>query len=192
MRSPSRLILPLMAHSPGGREAIKAHAPYGFGVKVSLTTTNGRCKGGQFILHAKSLPGIPYDGHTLKEVLDETEALTGREIERVYVDKGYRGHNAPRPHRVFRSGQKRGVHGQIKKELRRRSTIEALIGHCKTDGHLGRNFLKGRHGDQINAVMRAVGYNFRLILKWLRLLWSKIIAAICDAINPFSAFRSDS
>ena len=67
-----------------------------------------------------------------------------------------------------------------------------MIGHCKTDGHLGRNFLKGRLGDQINAVMSAVGYNFRLILKWLRLLWCKIIAAICDAINPFSVLRSAS
>ena len=42
----------------------------------------------------------------------------------------------------IRSGQKRGVHGQIKKDLRRRSAIEAVIGHCKTEGHLGRNFLK--------------------------------------------------
>ena len=39
------------------------------------------------------------------------------------VDAGYRGHDVPRPGRVFRSGQKRGVHGQIKKELRRRSAI---------------------------------------------------------------------
>ena len=30
----------------------KAHKPYEFGVKVSLTTTNKRCKGGPFILHA--------------------------------------------------------------------------------------------------------------------------------------------
>ena len=50
-----------------------------------------------------------------------------------------------------KSGQKRGVHGQIKKELRRRSAIEAVIGHCKTDGHLDRNFLHGHLGDQINA-----------------------------------------
>jgi len=156
----------------------KARAPYEFGVKVSLTTTNKRAKGGQFILHAKALPGNPYDGHTLRQVLAETEALTGREIERVYVDKGYRGHDAPRPNRIFRSGQKRGVHGQIKKELRRRSAIEAVIGHCKTDGHLDRNFLKGRLGDQINAVMTAVGYNFRLILRWLRYLLREIIAAI--------------
>jgi IS5 family transposase len=156
----------------------KARAPYEFGVKVSLTTTNKRAKGGQFILHAKALPGNPYDGHTLREVLAETEALTGPEIERVYVDKGYRGHDAPRPNRIFRSGQKRGVQGQIKKELRRRSAIEAVIGHCKTDGHLDRNFLKGRLGDQINAVMTADGYNFRLILRWLRYLLCEIIAAI--------------
>jgi len=65
-----------------------AAALYEFGVKVSLTTTNRSCKGGQFILHAKALPGNPYDGHTLADVLEETQALTGREIERVYVDKG--------------------------------------------------------------------------------------------------------
>jgi len=165
----------------------KARAPYEFGVKVSLTTTNKRCKGGQFILHAKALPGNPYDGHTLDSVITQTQALTGREIERAYVDKGYQGHNAPKPLRVFKSGQKRGVHGQIKKELRRRSAIEAVIGHCKTDGHLDRNFLKGRLGDQINAVMSAVGYNLRLILKWLRRLLCKIIAAILEAIAPMSA-----
>jgi IS5 family transposase len=170
----------------------KAHRPYEFGVKVSLTTTNKRAKGGQFILHAKALPGNPYDGHTLKQVIEETEALTGHRIERAYVDKGYRGHDAPNPHRVFKSGQKRGVHGQIRRELRRRSAIKAVIGHCKTDGHLDRNFLKGRLGDQINAVMSAVGYNLRLILKWLRKLLRKIITAIWVAINPFSTLKTAS
>lgn len=167
----------------------KAHRPYEFGCKVSLTTTNRRCKGGQFILHAKAFHGNPYDGHTLREVIEETQALTGREIERAYVDKGYVGHDAPKPYRVFRSGQKRGVHGQIKKELRRRSAIEAVIGHCKTDGHLGRNFLKGRKGDQFNAVMSAVGYNLRLILKWLRKLLCKIIATIWGLIIQPSALK---
>jgi hypothetical protein len=89
----------------------KPHRPYEFGVKVTITTTNKRCKGGQFVLHAKALPGNPYDGHTLGTVIAETQALTGREIERVYVDKGYRGHDAPKPLRVFLSGQKRGVCG---------------------------------------------------------------------------------
>lgn len=60
----------------------KAHKPYEFGCKVSIAITNRRCKGGQFVLHAKALPGNPYDGHTLGAVIEETQALTGREIER--------------------------------------------------------------------------------------------------------------
>ena len=122
-------------------------------------------------------------------MIEETEALTGREIERAYVRQRLPGHDAPNPWRVFKSSQKRGVHGQIKKELRRRSAIEPVIGHCKTDGHLGRNFLKGRLGDHINAVMSAVGYNLRLILKWLRKLLRKIIAAIWTAITPQLALK---
>ena len=167
----------------------KAHKPYEFGCKVSITTTNRRCKGGQFILHAKALHGNPYDGHTLKQVVEETEALTGRQIERIYVDKGYRGHDVDNPRRVFRSGQKRGVHGQIKRELRRRSAIEAVIGHAKTDGHLDRNFLHGRDGDRANAVLSAIGYNLRLILRWFRKLLAQFIIAIWRATISRSVLK---
>jgi len=168
----------------------KAHKPWEFGVKVTLTTTNRRCKGGVFILHAKALPGIPHDGHTLAEVLKETAALTGRAIDRVYVDKGYRGHRVPKPTQVYISGQKRGVHGTIKKELRRRSAIEPVIGHAKTDGHLGRCYLKGQEGDAANAVLCAMGHNFRQILAWLAALVRFILAAIGElhpAIAPQGA-----
>ncbi len=143
-----------------------------------LATTNKRAKGGQFILHAKALPGNPYNGHTLKEVITETKALTGRKIERIYVDKGYVGHKVPKPGRVSKPGRKRGVHGQIRRERRRRSAVEPVICHCQADGHLGRN---GRLGDHISAA----GYNLRLILKWSRKLLRQIIAAI----DPFSTLK---
>jgi len=122
-------------------------------------------------------------------VLEGTEALTGRAIERAYADKGYRGHDAPRPLRVFLSGQKRGVHGAIKRELRRRSAIEPVIGHMKSEGHLDRNYLKGRSGDQINAVLSATGYNFRLILKWLKVLWRIICGAMLSLIASQSVLN---
>ena len=125
-------------------------------------------------------------------MLKETRALTGADIARVYVDKGYQGHKAPYPFRVYRSGQRRGVHGQIKKELRRRAAIEAVIGHLKTDGHLGRNYLKGRHGDQINAVLTAVGYNFRRILNWLSNLLAPILIAVLSALRPISNLKTAS
>ncbi|MGY4167591.1 hypothetical protein ACVIM8_001664 [Bradyrhizobium sp. USDA 4529] len=122
----------------------KAAAPYEFGVKTSIGTNNRRAPGGLFVLHAKSLPDNPYDGHTLRDVMDRTETLTGCAIDRAYVDKGYCGHDAQNPRRVFISGQKRGVLGAIKRELRRRSAIEPIIGHLKAEGHLGRCYLKGR------------------------------------------------
>ena len=143
----------------------KADKPYEFGCKVSLTTTINRAPGGHFVLHAQALHGRPYDGHTLKGVLETLTQSTGIEPERVYVDRGYRGHDYPHPHRVFRSGQKRGITGTIKKELRRRSLVEPIIGHLKSDGHLGRNYLKGELGDKQNALFSAAGYNFRLLLK---------------------------
>jgi IS5 family transposase len=168
----------------------KASAPYEFGVKASIVTTNARAPGGMFVLHAKALPGNPYDGHTLAAVIEATEKLTGCPIERAYVDKGYRGHKTTDPRRVFISGQKRGVFGVIKRELRRRSAIEAVIGHMKTDGHLGRCFLKGRAGDAANTVLSAVGYNLRLVLAWLKLLLRLILSAVLQTCAIRSSLKA--
>ena len=51
----------------------------------------------------------------------------------------------------------------------------------KTDGHLGRCYLKGREGDAANAILSAVGHNFRLVLAWLRILLSLILLTISRA-----------
>ena len=50
--------------------------------------------------------------------------------------------------------------------MRRRAAIEPVIGHLKDDHWMRRNHLKGRHGDRINAVLAAAGYNFSLLLRW--------------------------
>jgi IS5 family transposase len=52
--------------------------------------------GEQFVLGARALPSNPYDGHTLAAQIAQTERITGVEIERAYVDRGYRGHDADR------------------------------------------------------------------------------------------------
>jgi IS5 family transposase len=52
----------------------KASAPYEFGVKVSIVTTNGRAPGGQFVLHAK--------------------AAARQSIRRTYTSCRHRGHAA--------------------------------------------------------------------------------------------------
>ena len=154
----------------------KAHKPYEFGVKASVATTLKRSKGGQFAIHAKALPGKPYDGHTLETVIPEIEALTGATLTRILADAGYKGHNAPESHkfRVFTAGQKRRVTPAIKRQMRRRSAVEPVIGHLKNGHRMDRNYLAHEQGDAINPIMAAVGYNFRLILKWIRYLWLQI------------------
>jgi IS5 family transposase len=158
----------------------KAHRPYEFGVKVSLATTLHRSKGGQFIAHAKAMPGNPYDGHTLATVIPEIETQIGANLSRIVADRGYRGHNAPPDHKfkVYISGQRRRVTETIKRELRRRSAVEPVIGHAKAEHRMGRNYLAGSHGDAANAVLAAAGYNFRRLIEWLALLLSIILAAL--------------
>ena len=167
----------------------KAHRPYEFGVKVSVATTLARSRGGQFIAHVKSLPGNPYDGHTLEAVIPEIETQIGASLSRIVADRGYRGHKASPDHtmKVYVSGQKRGVTDAIKRDLRRRSAIEPVIGHAKGEHRMGRNFLKGVHGDAANAVLAAAGYNFRRLLAWLAILWRVFVMALLAEV-PDAAF----
>lgn len=171
----------------------KAHKPYEFGVKVSVATTLNRSKGGQFALHTMALPGNPYDGHTLATVIPDMEQTIGNELSRILADAGYRGHNAPDSHkfRVFTAGQKRRVTPAIKRQMRRRSAVEPVIGHLKNEHRMDRNYLAGKQGDAVNALLAAVGYNFSLLLKWIRQLLC-LITAIIATFLPKQALSSAS
>ena len=136
---------------------------YEFGGKVSVAITSRD----NFVVGMQALPGNPFDGHTLSGALDQVSRLSGVVPERCYVDRGYRGHGVKKTS-VFISGQKRGVTPTIRKELRRRSAVEPVIGHMKEDGKLGRNWLKGSIGDKINALLCGAGHNMRIILRRLR------------------------
>jgi IS5 family transposase len=160
----------------------KARAPYEFGCKVSIATPVTAPKGGQFVLHAKALHGNPYDGHTLGPVIADLEKLTGGTVRRIHGDKGYRGHNYPNRFKVWISGQVRRVTKAIRREMRRRAAIEPVIGHLKEDHRMGRNYLTGRPGDRINAVLAAAGYNFSLLLRWFDELLRVLSLILCHAL----------
>ena len=116
----------------------KASAPYEFGVKVSIVTTNRRSKGGQFVLHAKALPGNPYDGHTLRDVIDQTKNSPGARSSAPMSTRG----TADTMRKIHAESSSRDeadqrVVGMLKHDTRRRSTIKPVIGHLKAEGHLG-------------------------------------------------------
>lgn len=161
----------------------KSHKPYEFGVKVGVVTTSKE----SFVIGMQSLSGKPYDGHTLAASLEQTQQLTGVAVKEVYVDRGFRGHGLDlETLKVWIAGAKRGVTVSIKKKLKRRNAIEPVIGHMKSDGRLGRNFLKGAIGDAINAILCGAGHNLRKILRKLALLCAQLCMTIRQMLmqNP--------
>lgn len=142
----------------------KAHKKYEFGCKVSVAATSKEC----FIVGMKACHGNPYDGHTLMEAVMQTERIAGIKTRDIYVDRGYRGHDYKGSAVVHVAGRgTRKLKASMRRWMKRRSAIEPVIGHAKTDGRLGRNFLKGREGDNINAILSGCGYNMRKLLKVL-------------------------
>jgi IS5 family transposase len=143
----------------------KAHKKYEFGCKASIASTSKS----NFIVGAMAHHGRPYDGHTLKTVIQQITSLTGIKPDEGNVDLGYRGHGIKKNDvEIILSHQKRGVTPAKRNRQKRRNAIEPIIGHCKNDRKVGpRNWLRGQLGDHINALSMAIGFNLRKILRWI-------------------------
>jgi IS5 family transposase len=151
----------------------KARTPYEFGVKVSITTTH---KEG-LVVGALSMPGNPYDGHTLAEALEQTAILSDVSPEVAIVDRGYKG-VAIDGVRIYHPCLRRGITRGLRAMIRRRSAIEPAIGHMKTDGRLDRHWLKGALGDAMHAVLCGAGHNLRMILRKLRFFYAFMLTLL--------------
>lgn len=161
----------------------KAHKQYEFGVKVGIVSTSRE----SFVLAARSLPGNPYDGHTLQACIDQATRVTGVAPQEAYADRGYKGHGCNTDSfKVWISGSKRGVTDAIHRKLKRRNAVEPVIGHLKSDGRLARNFLKGVEGDAMNALLCGAGHNMRKILKKLRLFYALRWLAVRQLLAQWS------
>ena len=145
----------------------KAHKKYEFGCKVGVVATSRNC----FILSSLAFHGVPYDGHTLAQNLAQAESVITDlgEIKDAYADQGYRKHNYDADEitvNIVKSGWRK-LDKALRKWLGRRSAIEPVIGHLKTDCRLSRNFLKGKDGDETNAILSAAGYNMRKLIAYI-------------------------
>jgi IS5 family transposase len=158
----------------------KAQARYEFGVKVSIATTNAQAPGGQFVLGARALPGNPYDGHTLAAQIAQAERLTGVGSS---APTSTAATAATTPTAPASSSPARSAASPrpMRRERRRRAAIEPVIGHMKSDGHLGRNFLLGTEGDAANVILAAAGHNLRLLRAWLARLLALLLSSLLAA-----------
>lgn len=145
----------------------KSRTPYEFGVKVGIAMTLKH----NLIVGAKAFTGNPYDGHTLREQLEQAATLmqdTGIKPTTAYVDLGYRGVDADNPGVAIKHrGKFKTLSAQDRKLLKRRQAIEPIIGHLKADHRMERCHLKGEQGDSLHAVLCAAGYNIRWLLRMI-------------------------
>lgn len=137
----------------------KARVKYEFGSKVSISTAVK----GSWVVGVNSFESNPFNGQTIPDALCQIKSITGSYPKAAYCDRGYQasaGHIFST--QVYVQGKSsKNESNAVKKKLHRRARIEPVIGHLK-DGHrLGRNFLSGTRGDQINAVMAGCGFNMR-------------------------------
>ena len=146
----------------------KEHKKYEFGAKAAIAMTKNSC----IIVGAKSFKGNPYDGDTLPNILHQIKEVRGSEAKYAFCDRGFRGREGSGKTRIEipDNGQKKPTEYQRQKARRnfgRRSAIEPIIGHLKSDCYLARNYLKGAIGDAINLLLSATAFNLR---KWMRAL----------------------
>jgi IS5 family transposase len=155
----------------------KARTPYEFGVKVSVAVT---AKEG-LVVGMRSMPGNPYDGHTVDSQLEQVEILTGNTPKIVLADRGYRGVEPACGARLLISHTRR-LPKRLKKLLKRRLVVEPMIGHMKAYGLLGKNWLQGADGDALHALLCGAGHNLRMILRHLRVFYCALIRLFAMAL----------
>ena len=144
----------------------KEHKKYEFGNKVSIVRTWGG-----LIIGALSFRN-EYDGHTVDESLAQVGRIYGRKVKTLAGDRGYRGQGKSGDTAVVIPDTPKQTDSQYVKSkkhelFRKRAGIEPVIGHCKSDHRLGRNFYKGLFGDSINVMLAAAGFNFKRAMRLL-------------------------
>jgi IS5 family transposase len=153
----------------------KVHKKYEFGCKVSMVSSSKD----NWILAIDALHGNPFDGHTLKDALQQVKQITGWQPVHAYCDRGYRGvAKGITDTEVHLSGKKKNsMKASLWKWYARRSAIEPIFGHLKSDNRLERNHLQGKDGDRMNAILSGCGFNLRKLLRafflsfFQRLFW---------------------
>jgi len=103
------------------------------------------------------------------------QGMTGSSVKEAYCDRGYRGHICTGDTDVHIVGKKNGLSRSLRKWLRRRCAIEPIIGHMKSDNRMDRNYLKGKEGDKINALLCGCGANIRKLIKAFFLSFGEFI-----------------
>jgi hypothetical protein len=128
-----------------------------------------------------------------------SEVVVDTTVQEADVDKGYRGHDYKGSATIRIAGSSnKGLRWSERKRKRRRSSVEPVIGHLKSDHRLDRCFLHGRIGDKLNLIGSAAGFNVRKLLSLLGtgifsralLVWEGFCRFLSSWARPFCIFSA--
>ena len=148
----------------------KEHKKYEFGNKVSIVRLwNG------IIIGAMAFRN-EYDGHTIDRAREQAHRLYGRAIRIMAGDRGYRGQKMSGDTKIMipavpKASDSAYMKARKHKLFRKRAGIEPVIGQCKSDHRLKRNYYKGLFGDSINVMLAAAAYNLKRAMRLLLCLF---------------------
>ena len=163
----------------------KEHKKYEFGNKVSLV----RLWSG-LIIGALSFRN-EYDGHTTDDSMAQVGRIYGRKVKILAGDRGYRGQEKTGDTKIVIPDVPKATDSTCTKSkkhalFRKRAGIEPVIGHCKADHRLGRNFYKGLFGDSINVMLAAAAFNFKRVMNaLLRLILERLGWLVFGQMNAY-------
>lgn len=164
----------------------KVHKKYEFGSKSAIAMTKNSC----IIVGVQSISDNRHDSKTLPDLLAQIFNIRELEVQTAFCDRGFRG-----PKKIGNTtisipqasarGTSKYAKEKARKNFRRRSAIEPVIGHLKSDFRLARNYLKGSIGDTINLLLAAAAFNFK---KWMRTTAKELLFCLFFTLNFLRIF----
>ena len=135
----------------------KEHKKFEFGSKASIIVDQSS----GIIMGATNFTETLHDSKTIPDALEQYERLNGRQPKEVFVDRGYRGVTEYKGTKINIPAPQKNISKQTRQGHINRAGIEPVIGHLKQNYRLGRNYLKGILGDNMNVIFAAAGMNFK-------------------------------
>ena len=140
-------------------------------------------------------PGLPIRLMVGLTYLDRMYDLSDEAVVERWLDNPYRQHVCGFEH--FQHDFPLNP-GSLVRWRKHRAAIEPVIGHLKSDHRMLRNMLKGKEGDNINAMLAGCGFNLRKLVRiLLRPLWKSLFqlfsqqkATICLRLDEHPLIRT--
>lgn len=148
----------------------KAHKKYEFGSKAAIAVG---MNSGIILSNKNYSETAPHDSKTAADTIQGIVKASGNQPEIAYGDRAYRGvkevdgTEVKIPQAPKKSDTKEQM-TQARKAFGRRSSIEPIISHVKSDHRMKRNFLRGVSGDEVNLALACAAFNFKKLVRLMQ------------------------